>query len=62
MKQVEKNTLCFYCLGCNKQENENYNPVIRCENFMAGIENWQGKLREELKKSEQIQKQKSNSR
>lgn len=22
MKQVEKNTICYYCLGCNKQENE----------------------------------------
>ena len=56
MKQIKKNTLCYYCLCCNKQEYENYKPVIRCENFMAGIENWQEKLREELKKSEQIQK------
>ena len=56
MKQVEKNTICYYCLGCNKQENEDYKPVIRCKDFMAGIENWQEELREELKKSEQIQK------
>ncbi len=53
MKQTKKNTLCYYCLGCNKQESEDYKPVIRCKNFMAGAENWQEKLREELKKSEQ---------
>lgn len=62
MKQIKKNTLCYYCLGCSKQENENYRPVIRCKDFMTGKENWQEKLREELKKSEQIQKQKNSSR
>lgn len=56
MQQIKKNTLCYYCLGCNKQENEYYKPVIRCKDFMVGIENWQEELREELKKSEQIQK------
>lgn len=56
MKQIKKNTLCYYCLGCNKQESEEYKSVIRCKNFIQGIENWQNKLREELKKSEQIQK------
>lgn len=56
MKQIKKKTLCYYCLGCNKQENEYYKPVIRCKDFMAGKEKWQEKLREELKKSEQIQK------
>ena len=56
MKQIKKNTLCYYCLGCNKQECAEYKPVIRCKNFIPGIENWQEKLREELKKSEQIQK------
>nr|DAI65616.1 MAG TPA: hypothetical protein [Caudoviricetes sp.] len=53
MKQIKKNTLCYYCLGCNKQESEEYKPVIRCKNFIQGIENWQEKLRKELKKSEQ---------
>ena len=62
MKQIERNTLCYYCLGCIKQESEDYKPVMRCKNFTAGIEKWQEKLREELKKSEKIQKQKSNSR
>jgi hypothetical protein len=53
MKQIKKNTLCYYCLGCNKQENKDYKPVERCKYFVPGIENWQKKLREELKKSEQ---------
>lgn len=54
MQQIKKNTLCYYCLGCNKQENKDYKPVARYKYFVPGIENWQEKLREELKKSEQI--------
>jgi hypothetical protein len=50
MKQIEKNTLCYYCLGCNKQEDTDYKPVMRCKGFVPGINNWQEKLREELKK------------
>lgn len=62
MKQIESNTLCYYCMDCNKQENTDYKPVMRCKGFVPGIENWQEKLREELKKNEQIQKQKNSSR
>lgn len=50
MKQIKKDTLCYYCLGCNKQESEDYKPVKRCNNFVSGYEDWQDKLREELKK------------
>ena len=46
MKQIERNTLCYYCMGCNKQENENYKPVMRCKKFIQGIENWQEKLQD----------------
>lgn len=52
MKQIKKTTLCYYCSGCNKQENIEYKPVMRCENFITGVENWQEKLRSELKKYE----------
>lgn len=55
MKQIKNNTLCFYCLGCNKQESEEFKPVLRCKDFAAGIEDWQEKLRKALK-DEQIQK------
>ena len=51
MKQIESNTLCYYCMGCNKQKDTDYKPVMRCKNFIQGIENWQEKLREELKKN-----------
>lgn len=50
MKQIKKNTLCYYCLGCNKQEDIDYKAVMRCKRFFAGIENWQELLRKELQK------------
>ena len=53
MKQIKKNALCYYCLGCNKQESEEYKPVMRCKRFAAAIENWQEKSRKELKKNGQ---------
>lgn len=49
MKQIKNNTLCFYCMGCNKLECEEFKPVLRCKDFVAGIEGWQEKLRKELK-------------
>ena len=50
MKQIEKNTLCYYCMGCNKQENENYKPVMRCKNFAPDRPDWREKLERELRK------------
>lgn len=52
MKQIKKNTLCYYCLGCNKQEEIYYKPVMRCKGFVPGVENWQELLRKELQKNE----------
>ncbi|MCI8518574.1 MAG: hypothetical protein HFJ51_00025 [Clostridia bacterium] len=51
MKQIEKSNICNYCFGCNKEEQEEFKPVMRCENFVSAIEDWQEKLREELKKN-----------
>lgn len=31
-------TKCKTCLGCNKQELENFKEVYRCENYMMGRE------------------------
>ena len=36
MKQIDNKKLCFYCLGCNKLENEYFSGVIQCKNFVAG--------------------------
>lgn len=52
MKEIDKKYICYYCLGCNAEEQENFTPRQRCKNFMPGIKDWQVKWREELKKSE----------
>lgn len=49
MKQIDNKKLCKYCLGCNKLEDENFEGVMRCKNFTAGVDNWQEKWKEELK-------------
>lgn len=47
MKQISKKKLCFYCLGCNKLEDKEFEGIVRCENFIPSKRNWQ----EEWKKS-----------
>lgn len=51
MEQIKKDKLCYYCLGCEAEEAEDFRPVVRCKNFEPGIETWQEKLREELRKN-----------
>jgi len=36
MKQFENDKICKYCYGCNKLELEDFNGVVRCNNFMQG--------------------------
>lgn len=50
MKQIEKDKLCFYCLGCSKLEDEKFEGVRNCKSFVPDRQMWQEKLREELKK------------
>ncbi len=50
MKQLKKDMLCYYCHGCNKEENESFEGVRNCKVFVAGIDNWQEKFRKELKR------------
>lgn len=52
MKQIDNKKICFYCLGCNKLEDEKFDGVMRCKNFIAGVYNWQEKWKEALKKSD----------
>ena len=52
MKQIDKKYLCYYCLGCNRLEDKNFEGVMNCKNFIQGYENWAEMRREELKKSE----------
>lgn len=50
MKQIEKNKLCNYCMGCMKLENEQFNGVHNCSNFIQIEPGWQKKMWKELKK------------
>lgn len=49
MKQIDNKELCKYCLGCNKLEDENFNGVMRCKNFIAGQADWFEKWKEQMK-------------
>ncbi len=48
MKQIKKNTLCKYCLGCNRLELYDFNGVMRCKDFVAGVDNLQERVRKKL--------------
>lgn len=50
MKQLEKDTVCFYCYGCSRLEIENFNGVRNCKDLIPVVANWQEKIREELRK------------
>ena len=52
MKQIDNKKLCFYCLACCKLEDKNFDGVMRCKDFMAGVDNWQEKLEKELMKND----------
>lgn len=49
MKQIDNKKLCYYCLGCNQLENENFTGVMRCKFFIPGEADWQEKWKEALK-------------
>ena len=48
--------ICKYCLGCNEEELDSFEPKYNCKNFIPGYEKWTELRRKELKKSEQVQK------
>jgi len=50
MTQIEKDKLCHYCMGCNKEEMELFEGTRNCKNFTPAIENWQELMIKELKK------------
>lgn len=52
MKQIDNKKLCFYCLGCNKLEEKNFDGIMRCKSFMAGYEDWQERWKEALRRVE----------
>lgn len=36
MKQIGKDKLCYYCLGCNRLEIPDFLGIMSCKNFIAG--------------------------
>lgn len=40
MIQLKNDTLCKYCLGCNKLEIYNFIGIRNCEGFVPGYLNW----------------------
>lgn len=50
MKQISNKKICFYCLGCNKLEDEEFEGVGRCGNFTASSNNWQEKWKKSLER------------
>lgn len=36
MREVDKKTLCYTCLGCNMLEDERFMGKYKCENYING--------------------------
>ena len=53
MKQISNKTLCFYCLGCNKLEDEEFEGLMRCENIIPSKRNWQEEWKKNLESEEE---------
>ncbi len=51
IKQIEKDTMCYYCFGCNRLEILEFDGVKRCKDFLAARKNWQEEMRKELQKN-----------
>ena len=37
MKQIKQDKLCYSCYGCERLEQDNFNGVYRCENYIKGV-------------------------
>lgn len=37
MKQIKNDKLCKTCYGCNRLEQEEFNGVYRCNNYIKGL-------------------------
>ena len=48
MKQINKDMLCYYCIGCIREEEETFAGVRNCKEFVEVVENWQELLRKEM--------------
>lgn len=37
MKQIEPDRKCYTCYGCMRLEQEEFNGVYRCNNYIKGV-------------------------
>ena len=49
MKQIPNDYICYYCLGCVAEEDENFKPKKNCKNIVPAYDNWQERYYEALK-------------
>lgn len=40
MAEIRNDTLCKYCLGCNKLNDYNFIGTRSCKGFVPGYKNW----------------------
>lgn len=53
---MKDNNLCFYCLGCNAEECEDFEPKMNCEGFVPAYSDWQKRYYERLKNNKTEEK------
>ena len=58
MAEIKEDTLCKYCLGCNKLSDSNFIGVRSCKIFTARHKNWRKLFENSMK--EQNQKTNTN--
>lgn len=51
MEEIGKNTVCKWCIGCNRMEVEEFKGVARCEGFVPGYIDWYEKYTKEVRSS-----------
>lgn len=49
MTQLEDNTICILCYGCNRLLLEDFKGVKNCKGFLPAYEDWQEKFYQGLK-------------
>lgn len=52
MQDKVKNSLCGYCLGCNRLIDIEFKETRNCSNFMPAYDDWQEKFYERIKNQE----------
>lgn len=51
MAELRNDTLCKYCLGCNKLSDYNFIGTRNCKGFIPGYKNWRELYESSLKKN-----------